>query len=497
MKIGLLLMALLGALFGWHDLPRRTAVSVPAATFTVNSVNDAVDLVAGDGICDSSAQPNDQCTLRAAIQETNALVGADTIMLPAGIYTLTIPGIGENLAATGDLDMNGSVTLVGAGASTTIIDGGALDRIFHLVTSGSIVQISGVTIRHGDAMLSGAGGGLMLLANTRLLLADSVVRNSVSPAGGGIFGLGTSHLTINRSSIELNTSDSSNGGGIDASGTVTITASTIMSNTAANSASGAGIILGAGGQLLVQNSTFSGNQATNAGGAIFMASNVTLSNVTITANLGNSDFSGGTGSGGVHISNGILTLQNTVLAGNHEGATDLSPDCGGSPTSLGYNLIGNNRGCALSAATGDQIGTPANPLNARLGPLGNHGGATLTHAPLAGSRLIDRGNLAAPGSGGAACEATDQTGMARPRDGDGDGVARCDSGAVESLCLLRSDFNHDLAVTVADIQASALSWLSNDPLYDLDNNGVVNVVDISLVTADFGYTCPAVGPANK
>jgi len=52
-------------------------------------------------------------------------------------------------------------------------------------------------------------------------------------------------------------------------------------------------------------------------------------------------------------------------------------------------------------------------------------------------------------------------------------------------------------VTVADIQASALSWLSNDPVYDLDYNGLVNVVDISLVTADFGYTCPPSGPASR
>ncbi|MFZ1474955.1 MAG: hypothetical protein WAV79_18720, partial [Anaerolineae bacterium] len=145
MKIGLLVMALLGALFGWHDSPRSTVVSVPAAIFTVNSVNDAVDLVAGDGSCDSSAQPNDQCTLRAAIQETNALAGADTIMLPTGTYTLTIPGIAENLAATGDLDIRDSLTLIGAGAAATVIDGGALDRVFHLVTNGSTMQISGVT----------------------------------------------------------------------------------------------------------------------------------------------------------------------------------------------------------------------------------------------------------------------------------------------------------------------------------------------------------------
>lgn len=490
MKIALLLTALVGALLGWHALARQTMASLPAATFTVNSLNDAVDLLPGDGVCDSSAQPNSQCTLRAAVQETNALSGADTIILPAGIYTLTIPGVGENLAATGDLDLNDNLTLTGAGAATTIIDGGALDRVLHLNTSGRTVQISGITVRHGDASLSGVGGAIMLQTNTRLLLADSIVRESVSPSGGGIFALSGAHLTINTSSVQLNSSNSSNGGGIDAAGMMTITASTIMSNTASNGSSGGGINIGSGGQLLMLNSTLSGNQATNAGGAIFMAGNVTLKNVTITANLGNSDFSGPNGAGGVHISSGVLTLENTVLAGNHDGMTDLSPDCNGSPASLGYNVIGNNRGCALSAATGDQIGTPASPLNIKLGPLGNHGGATLTHAPLAGSLIIDRGNPAAPGSGGAACEADDQTGSARPRDGDGDGAARCDSGAVESVCLLVSDFNHDLVVDVADIQASALHWLTNNPLYDLDNNGLVNIVDIGLVTAHFGRTCP-------
>lgn len=489
MKIALLLTALVGALLGWHALARQTMASLPAATFTVNSLNDAVDLLPGDGVCDSSAQPNSQCTLRAAVQETNALSGADTIILPAGIYTLTIPGVGENLAATGDLDLNDDLTLTGAGAATTIIDGGALDRVFHLNTSGRTVQVSGVTLRHGDGSLSGAGGAIMLQANTRLVLSDSVVSDSISPAGGGIFALSTSHLTINRSALERNITNASNGGGISASGMVTITASTIMSNTASG-ASGAGLDLGSAGQLLVQNSTFSGNQTTNAGGAIFMAGSTTLSNVTITANLGNSDFSGPNGAGGVQISSGALTLRNTVLAGNHDGATDLAPDCSGTPTSQGYNVIGNNRGCAMAAMAGDQIGTQANPLNVKLGPLGNHGGSTFTHAPLAGSLIIDRGNPAAPGSGGAACEADDQTGSARPRDGDGDGAARCDSGAVESICLLLSDFNHDLVVDVADIQASALHWLTNNPLYDLDNNGLVNIVDIGLVTAHFGRTCP-------
>src|SRR6267142_2371732 len=52
-----------------------------AATFTVNSTADAVEWNPGDGICETAAG-NGVCTLRAAIQETNALPGADIINLP-------------------------------------------------------------------------------------------------------------------------------------------------------------------------------------------------------------------------------------------------------------------------------------------------------------------------------------------------------------------------------------------------------------------------------
>src|SRR4030065_2429571 len=72
-----------------------------AATFTVNSTADAVDANPGDGVCET-APGNGVCTLRAAVQEANALPGADTINLPAGIYLLTRPGNDSN-ALNGDL----------------------------------------------------------------------------------------------------------------------------------------------------------------------------------------------------------------------------------------------------------------------------------------------------------------------------------------------------------------------------------------------------------
>src|SRR5437867_13154215 len=108
-----------------------------AATFTVNDdTQDAVDAAPGDGSC---ATAGATCTLRAAIQEANAHAGADTIMVPAGTYLLTIAGQGEDIAATGDLDITDDVTITGAGADNTILDGNGIDRIFDI--SASLVAI--------------------------------------------------------------------------------------------------------------------------------------------------------------------------------------------------------------------------------------------------------------------------------------------------------------------------------------------------------------------
>ena len=79
--------------------------------------------------------------------------------------------------------------------------------------------------------------------------------------------------------------------------------------------------------------------------------------------------------------------------------------------------------------TGDIVGTGASPADPLLGPLQDNGGPTFTHALQFGSPAIDKGNPATPGSGGTACEATDQRGAPRPAG------AACDIGAYESNSL--------------------------------------------------------------
>ena len=85
-----------------------------AAVFTVDSPADVVDASPGDGACDDGSG---NCTLRAAIQEANALAGADEITLPAGnVHTHRSRRAGlEDGAASGDLDIGTELVITGAG----------------------------------------------------------------------------------------------------------------------------------------------------------------------------------------------------------------------------------------------------------------------------------------------------------------------------------------------------------------------------------------------
>ena len=121
-----------------------------ASTIAVNTTDDELN---ADG----------DCSLREAIQaaNTDAAVdactpgsGADTLQLPAGTYTLSIPGAEEDSNQTGDLDIASDLTLAGIGAASTIIDGNHLDRVVHVV--GGTVTISRITLQHGG-LLTGIG----------------------------------------------------------------------------------------------------------------------------------------------------------------------------------------------------------------------------------------------------------------------------------------------------------------------------------------------------
>ena len=127
----------------------------------------------------------------------------------------------------------------------------------------------------------------------------------------------------------------------------------------------------------------------------------------------------GGGIGEVHFDADFIELRNTILAGNS--ATSIGPDCHFRLHSDGGSLIGDPTGCEPALTATDLTG-----LDPLLGPLAapHPLDRFLAHALLPESPSLDSGDAAG-------CAARDQRGLSRPQDGDGNGTAICDRGAIE------------------------------------------------------------------
>jgi large repetitive protein len=351
--------------------PMGTPGIASAKTFLVNSTKDEVDENYQDGNCSST--PSGVCTLRAAIQEANWLDGPDTIRVPAGLYMLTIPGK-DDFSASGDLDIisdgfgNNDLTITGMGANKTFINGGKLDRVFHILSPVS-VTIAKVTIQNGvaaDGGLSQAlGGGILMTPESTLTVKKCTISNNaashtVDAYGGGIYSEGTLRiidstfwnnsassgrwswgggihsrqavLTITGSSFSNNSasgSDTGLGGGISSFQNVStmITNSSLFNNSASGGQLGDRAGYGGGihnfdGPLTITNSSLSNNSVSGvyagAGGGIFNGTLMTPRTFTITnSSLSNNSASGGgVAAGGGINSDGTVTIRSSTLSQN-------------------------------------------------------------------------------------------------------------------------------------------------------------------------------------
>lgn len=186
------------------------------ATFTVNSFADTIDADPGDG---NAADSNGNTTLRAAIMEANALASNDTIVLPAGMYTLSLAGSGEDGALTGDLDVANNGTLAIAGAGATTIDANQIDRVFH-VLSGANLAILDVTVTNGKALLH-IGGGIFNYRGTLTVTSSTISGNSADSGGGianhgySVFNVIYGALTLGNTILAGNTASSGPDGHMD------------------------------------------------------------------------------------------------------------------------------------------------------------------------------------------------------------------------------------------------------------------------------------------
>lgn len=213
------------------------AAGLEAQNFRVDTTNDGVDAIPGNGVC---ATASGACSLRAAIQEANALGGSHFIELPAvvapGIYALTLHGAGDDTAAGGDLDIHADVTIFGTGSGRITITASPTDRIFD-VHPGGRLGLSHVMIQGGRA--EGGSGGCIRNRGALDLWAVAL-RDCRALYGGGIANIEGARLNAVNATISENVA-SDQGGGIGNSGAGSVAHflhCTIADNSAA---SGTGI----------------------------------------------------------------------------------------------------------------------------------------------------------------------------------------------------------------------------------------------------------------
>lgn len=303
--------------------------------FVVDTTADTVDVTPGDGVCEDASG---DCSLRAAVMESNAAPGVDSITLAAGTtYTLTRAGTGEDAATTGDLDFTEGVDI--SGGSGTVIDADGLDRVVDVHLTGS----DGVYLAHVDLTGGSAADGAAIRGGS----AGQHWLNDVEIAGNTATG----------------------GAPVSVGGSSAIWASVTVAD---NSGSVAGGLQLSGGSLTTVNVTFSGNTSASGAGALAVSGGgVSLKLSTITDNTGST-------AGGIERTSGTVTLLSSIVGQQASG-----DDCVGTVVSDGYNLESDGT-CGLSG-TGDlQV------ADLGLEALADNGGGVRTHLLQPSSSAADR-----------------------------------------------------------------------------------------------------------
>jgi len=369
---------------------------------------------------------------------------------------------------SGDIGQDDTTDAEGVVTDTANIAG---SNAYHVVKGGGVTdtaRLDGFTITAGQATGSYPaiyGGGMYNKNGSSPTLTNLTFSGNSATYGGGMYNAGSSSAAL--TNITFSGNSATDGGGIySVSSNLTLTDVTFSANSAATFG---GAMLNAGSSPTMTDVILTGNSAIYGGGMYNLDSRAALTNVTFSANsaatsgggmenynssptLTNLTFSGNratygggmfnnnnsspaltnvtfsanratTSGGGMYNVGSSAALTNTLIANSTSGG-DCVNGAGGSITSASHNLIEDSgaNACGLTdGVNGNIIGQ-----DPKLGPLADNGGSTVTHALLVGSPAIDAGT-------NTGCPATDQRGVIRPIDGDGDSTATCDIGAYEFL----------------------------------------------------------------
>jgi CSLREA domain-containing protein len=398
----------------------NVSVTIP---LVVNNTGDAVDSNIGNGVC---ATAGGVCTLRAAIQEANALAGANTInfsIAGAGPHIIApssaLPAISSPVLVDGasepDFFTNGNrpiVVLAGTNAGFT-------DTGLVLAAGSSGSTIRGLLIRHwgGDAIEIQAGSSNNLIVGNYLGRLTHIGTDSgvgTENAWEGITIYGANNMIGGLTPADRNVISGNGDGGFWIEG-ASATGNRIIGNyigvaadgttALANGASGIYFLGGAsnnivGGVTPADRNVISGNAGD--GIAIDSSNNMIQGNYIGVAADGSSAL--GNGDAGVFITNssdhtigGSVAGAGNVIANNADGVAIT----GGGVASIRNRILGNsiyanvflgidlgNDGVTANDGSGDPDSGPNNLQNFPV----------LTSAVTTGSQITVTGGLTSAAS---------------------------------------------------------------------------------------------------
>jgi len=287
-------------------------------------------------------------SLREAIEEANATVGADEIAFADG--------------ATGTITLSSQLPTV-TDAAGLAIDGGEDVRVSgnHAVRAfevgeGASLNLNNLTVADGH---SDSGAGIYVAGGALELNNSTVSGNIAEGQGGGIYNDFGATVKVTDSTVSNNTAqripgnpDGAFGGGLhNGSGTVEVVNSTLSDNAATGSGGAVSSCLCDGEfwdvVLIVTNSTIVGNTAEGVGGAIFngLRGTATINNSTIAGNA-----AAGPGGAIYHADYAPMSLSKTIVA-NNRGEGNCHTDFADYLIDGGYN-VEDGSSCGFSEANG-------------------------------------------------------------------------------------------------------------------------------------------------
>jgi len=323
-------------------------------------------------VAPTGADSNDCLSPATACQSIHTAItkatDSATIHIAAGTYY-------ENLTITKTL------TLIGARADLTYVDGSQHGRVF-FVQATQPVTLAQLTIQQGDAGQESGGG---IAAYTDINLLDVIVRDNRAFGGGGIAVRKPAQVTVRNAAIINNEA---------------------LTDTVF-SAGGGILVAGGSSAASLTNVTISGNHSTGTGGGMRAEGYLQLTNVTIADNTA-------ADAAGLWLRDSTTIITNSLIANNN------GPNCNSTigPLQAESSNLATDTTCDFTAPSDSITNNPG------LDALGDNGGHTLTHALVTGSPAIDTADSSA-------CPSTDQRGVARPQSSSSTVAARCDIGAYE------------------------------------------------------------------